>query len=213
LDRDFLVARQALSGTDILLTDVAGFDLRAYSPNARAKLVSGIFVEPGDIGYDNTTFVPNLGSFVDLGYNARVPSPPNPNDSTDDSWFAQDASLKSGCVYITTLTDSSNTLINLGKENVYDTWTPFYESDGLNQDGDQITDEGTDGLDNHVGLLGSHVTNIRRPQINGVDDTSERETLPPYPYPIRGLKISIRLVEKDSKQVHQTSIIHSFVPE
>ena len=142
------------SGSDIMLTDVAGFDFRAYSPNAD-NLVSDIIVEPGEIGYVNTG-VANLGAFVDLGYNARFPSPNFPNDPDDTSWFAQNASTKSGCAYNTTLTDSSNNLIDLGVENVYDTWTPFYESDGLNQDGDQITDEGTDGLDNHVGLLGSH---------------------------------------------------------
>jgi hypothetical protein len=60
-------------------------------------------------------------------------------------------------------------------------------------------DEGTDGLDNDG--------------TNGVDDTGERETLPPYAYPIRGIKVSIRLIEKGTKQVHQTSIVHSFVPE
>ena len=204
LDRDFLVLRQAFdsalgpgvenSGTEILLTDVAGFDLQAYSPNSRVNLVSDIVVEPSDIGYVNNNDPvtnPNLGAFVDLGHNAL--------DTTDASWFAQNASPRSGCAYVTTLTNSTGTPINLGPENVYDTWTPFYESDGLDQDLDTFIDEGTNGLDDD--------------NINGVDDTVERETLPPYPYPLRGLKVTIRLVEKDSKQVHQNSIIHSFVPE
>ena len=89
-------------------------------------------------------------------------------------------------------------------ETAYDTWTPFYESDGLNQDGRNngtvgIIDQGTNGLDD-----GGPVA---------PDDDSERETRPPYPYPIRGVKSTIRLVEKNTKQIHQSSVIHSYVPE
>ena len=90
-------------------------------------------------------------------------------------------------------------------ETVYDTWTPIYESDGLNQDGDDngsgapLIDEGTNGLDNGGPAA--------------PDDDSERETRPPYPYPVRGVKATIRLVEKNTKQIHQSSVIHSYVPE
>ena len=83
--------------------------------------------------------------------------------------------------------------------NVWDTWTPEYESDGLDQDLDDEDDQGTNGVNDG----GSNV----------IDDPAERETIPPYTQPIRGMKVTLRLVEKGTKQVHQISIIHSFVPE
>ena len=92
-------------------------------------------------------------------------------------------------------------------ETVYDTWTPVYESDGLNQNGNNdggsparpLIDEGTNGLDDGGPAA--------------PDDDSERETRPPYPYPVRGVKATIRLIEKNTKQIHQSSVIHSYVPE
>ena len=84
-------------------------------------------------------------------------------------------------------------------EAFYDTWTPVYESDGFDQDNDSLIDEGTNGLDNGGPLA--------------PDDDSERETRPPYPYPVRGVKVSIRLIEKTTNQVYQSSVVHSYVPE
>ncbi len=173
IDRNWLFLRRNPSNDDVLLTDVAAFDLKIYSPDANVSTVSNIVVEPGDPGYNPATST-TLGSFVDLGHSSI---------SGGTGWF-------SGLCY-------GNNYSFTG--NVYDTWTPFYESDGIDQDGDGLTDEGTDGIDNDG--------------VNGVDDTGERETLPPYPYPVRGLEASIRLVEKGTKQVHQTTVVHSFVPE
>jgi hypothetical protein len=42
---------------------------------------------------------------------------------------------------------------------------------------------------------------------------SERETSPPYPYPLRGLRVKIRVYEPTSKQVREITIVQSFVPE
>ncbi len=190
---DYLVNRLSRSGDDIVLTDVAGFDLRVYSPNINVNTSANtgvdIIAEPGDPGYVNfgtSAGSPN-GAFVDL---ASDPTDPN-------GWFAGNASMKSQCSY----TDPMNPLnpLSLLTTNVYDTWTPFYESDGIDQDGVFSFDQGTNGLDDD--------------NSNGVDDTAERETLPPYAHPIRGLQVSIRLIEKGTKQVHQTTIVHSFVPE
>ncbi len=49
--------------------------------------------------------------------------------------------------------------------------------------------------------------------INGVDDDGEKETSPPYPYPVRGLKVTFRIVEKNTRQVRQSSVIQSFLPQ
>ena len=195
LRRDFLLNRLKPIGDDIVLTDVAGFDLRVYSPNINVNtaVATGvdIIAQPGDIGYVNFGTLagsPN-GAFVDL---ASDPSDPN-------GWFAGNASLKSQCSY----TQALSLLPFVGIENVFDTWSPSYESNSINEDFvvgvDTISDEGTNGLDDDA--------------LNGVDDTAERETLPPYANPIRGLEVTIRLIEKGTKQVHQTTIVHSFVPE
>jgi len=81
----------------------------------------------------------------------------------------------------------------------YDTWTSFYERDGEDQDGDDVADEGTDGLDSDL--------------INGVDDPGERETSPPYPVDLRGIEVRIRMMDFNTRQVRQVSVVGDFVPE
>ena len=99
----------------------------------------------------------------------------------------------------------------------YDTWTSFYERDGINQDDDnnnngipdngppdltpppEFIDEGTDGLDSD--------------DINGVDDPGERETSPPYPVDLRGIEVRIRMMDFNTRQVRQVSVVGDFVPE
>jgi prepilin-type N-terminal cleavage/methylation domain-containing protein len=86
----------------------------------------------------------------------------------------------------------------------YDTWSTHYEFDGINQ-GDASTlttspqtDEGTNGLDdNNDGL---------------VDDSGEQETSPPYPVPLRGIEVRIRVYDPTSRQVRQVTVRHTFVP-
>ena len=100
---------------------------------------------------------------------------------------------------------------------VYDTWTTHYERDGLNSDlnldnldqpldfpANQThqaygIDQGADGIDNDG--------------VNGADDTLERETSPPYPYPIRGIQVTIRVLEPDTQQIRQTRVVSNFVTE
>ena len=84
-------------------------------------------------------------------------------------------------------------------QNVYCTWSSSYERDGIDQDGIAGPDQGTDGLDND----GAH----------GADDEAERETSPPYPYPLRGVQVTFRVRDPASQQIRQTSVESSFVPE
>jgi len=80
-------------------------------------------------------------------------------------------------------------------------WTTFpeaYEHDGIDQDGDSAVDEGFDGLDQN--------------STNGPDDVAERETQPPYPYPLRGLRVRIRVLEPNKRQVRQSTVTISFMP-
>jgi hypothetical protein len=86
-----------------------------------------------------------------------------------------------------------------GRPAIYDTYSFHYEHDGVLQRG-TIADQGTDGFDNDT-------------PPNGVDDIGERETMPPYPTPLRGIKVRIRVYEPDVRQVREVSVYHSFVPE
>lgn len=203
------------NGSDIVLTDVAGFDIKVYSPQAAVldmnnhpSLAANLIVEPGDAGYvaavsalpmprpDPDPVLKKLGAFVDLGH-------------TGGDWFTGVPMAKSGLAY-QFLFDYRFPRDTPGApavpaawvgliDRVYDTWTPLYESDGVDQDGDGVVDQGTNGLDNGG--------------TQAPDDDFERETAPPYPYPVRGVKISIRLIEKTTKQIHQSSVLHSYVPE
>lgn len=179
--RAFAAARSKPDGADILLTDLAGFDLRVYSPNATVQGSDSLMVEPNDPGYVNASLGNAVGAFVDLGNGA-------------DGLFSGAASAGSQLNALTE-TYSGMTYATVA----YDTWTPSYEHDGLDQDSDGLLDEGTNGLDN-AGTL-------------AIDDDGERETRPPYPFPLRGIKASLRLIEKNTQQVHQTTVIQSYVPE
>ena len=130
-------------------------------------------VEPSDLGYSNAANLQPLGAYVDLGFDTANAA------ARSDEWFIAGFSAPVA--------------------NVWDTWTPAYESDGIDQDGLNGVDQATNGVNNG----GSNV----------IDDPGERETSPPYLEPIRGMKVTLRLVEKGTKQVHQVSIVHSFVPE
>jgi hypothetical protein len=184
---------------DVVLTDLTAFDIRVYSPNAAVLLdqpaanpnAANMVLEPGDFVTPVSAPSPILhgdhGAFVDLGFTDLH------QNRTTPAWFSGAPTSVLGLWPNHTWPPGSL------REAVFDTWTPVYESDGIDQDRSGSPDQGTDGLDSN--------------NQNGVDDIGERETRPPYNYPIRGIEIRIRTVEKTTKQVHQTTILHSFVPE
>ena len=180
-----MAANNVATGDDVVLTNIAAFDVRVYSPNATVNVVNNLAIEPNDVlvatGAPIVSPGPTYGAFVDLAHGRSAAS-----------WFGGLPDDKSKLAYPFYL-DQALT------EYVYDTWTPFYENDGLDTNQNTDIDEGTNGV-NDGGTP-------------AVDETAERETMPPYPHPIRGLKVSLRLVEKNTKQVRQASVIHSFVPE
>jgi len=81
----------------------------------------------------------------------------------------------------------------------YDTWPYFYETDAANQDGDGLTNEGTDGFDNNSNGL--------------VDEEDELETSPPYQIPLRGISIQVRAYEEGMRQVRQDTVVVDFLPK
>ncbi|MEO0529394.1 MAG: prepilin-type N-terminal cleavage/methylation domain-containing protein [Planctomycetota bacterium] len=100
----------------------------------------------------------------------------------------------------------------------YDTWSWHYESNGLNEDFDDVTgvtagggvaaiDEATNGLDDPA-VYGADVATAYGP-----DDYAERETRPPYDTALRGTQVTLRVYERDSRQIREVKVRESFVPE
>lgn len=175
-------------GQDVVLTNVIGFDVQIWDATAPVNVASGVAVGPGDPGFPgvSATVPESTGSYVDLGWQGI-------------SWnggpvFAPwDSSLPRSPFFST---GHSKSMLHTQGYRTYDTYSLHYEHDGLPAGS---TDQGTDGFDNDGA--------------NGVDDAGERETMPPYPSPLRGIKIRIRCYEPDSRQVRELSVLHSFVPE
>lgn len=123
-----------------------------------------------------------------------------------------------------------NNFLSWTRYATYCTWSDAYESDGLDSNIQtntnyypyirdngstrfQTIDEGTNGFDD-VCELGVGVTETAtNPARNGlVDEVIERDAPPPYEVPLRGLKITIRVMEPDSKQVREATVVHEFLP-
>jgi len=181
------------SGEDVVMRNVLAFDVRVFDPGAPVKVVGGTAVVPGDDFNDDGTVNSSdgspfasspsaVGAYVDLG-NA-VPS----TAPLTGRHFHQYGETLSGLVGSAT------------SRRTYCTWSTHYEANGIDEDdgGSGPFDEGTDGLDNDANSL--------------VDDAAEQETSPPYPYPLRGLEVRIRVYEPSSRQVRQVTVRHTFVP-
>lgn len=124
----------------------------------------------------------------------------------------------------------------------YCTWSLGYDQNGYDDDNNGVTDQGLDGLDNDVAYGGTYssagagtpyttdgivddVPQITAPYlksvsgggtptvVNGTIYSSERETLPPYPFPLRGVQIMIRVYEPDTRQVRQVTVVQDFLPD
>lgn len=93
---------------------------------------------------------------------------------------------------------------------VYDTWSTHYEHDGLDNDGDGAVDELTNGADdNGNGLIDE--PNAYNDDASGITG-GEQDAPPPYRSPLRGIKITIRVMELDSKQVREVTVVQEFIP-
>lgn len=177
------------------------------------------------------------GAFVDLGY---LPRPagvaPTVTSEAGQSFFSDVPDVRSGLQHWVNNVNTNNPMsywmigtrskafdynqptqlynnsapLNFdrryGIPRVYDTWPDVYERDGFQQSQGRIilpptgtVDPGTDGFDNNG--------------LDGPDDNGERETAPPYPFKLRGIQITIRAYEHDTRQVKQNSVSANFVPE
>ena len=209
-----LVFTGTRSGEDVVLTNVIGFDVKAYDPAAQVRTLSGTPSLPGDPGYLVTlASTPAAGCYVDLRYDDRdsgpfipFPDPRIPGAVGASAFSTVGQRIHSG---VSANMVNHNRLAGgiLPQFPVYDTWSVDYESNGMSEDRDAIADEGVDGQDNDAdgfvdeGYLATSAV-----------PASEQETAPPYSFPLRGIEIRLRCYEPRSRQVRQVTVRHTFVP-
>ncbi len=197
------------AGEDIVIDNVIGFDMRVYDPRASIQVDptgahTQIPTDPGHGSANNGTL--GLGAFVDLGYAMNAAGTYN-----NVSFFSSAPHPKSFMF----------NGLNGPAVPVYDTWTNYYERDGINQDGDvdgnnnPVIDEGTDGIDNANDVPPPNSVTYPNPgvAINAVDDVLERETSAPYPFALRGMQLVIRCFDASNNQTRQVTVTHDFTPE
>ena len=188
-------------GFDLMLDNCVAFDLKVFDPTAEAFLPAEAGVSVGQVvGYDDPGFVDVVGAFppasngaaysqvggyVNLGYDPLAANTTNALGFGNERWFNNFA-FENGYTFA-------------NNPATYCTWWNGYETDGLDQDGDSFFDEGNDGVDND--------------NAGGVDDNLERETRPPYAYPIRSLEARVRMIDKNTNQILQKTVRESFVPD
>lgn len=233
-------------GADVILTNVIGFDVKAWDPGApvfRAESSStnpnnaGVLV-PGDGGYVRAIDLFNsaatnaarqpvaFGAFADLNYMGieaaaatavskyRTYQEPvtglstlqrmeagSPFNSRCRVPRAQFAHPGSGPL-------SGLPTHGFARPAVWDTWSTHYEYDGVDNDFDGVIDEFSNGVDdNNNGLVDEPESTA-----SGGFSIGEQEAPPPYRSPLRGIKVTIRVMEPDSKEVREVTVVHEFVP-
>ena len=177
-------------GEDIVLSNVLAFDVRVFDPDASVRdSGGGVALVPGDPGYSASLSILTSGAYIDMGV-------------TGAGKFA-----------------SMHTKSQLSTLSTYDTWSDHYEFNGISENNDNMgTSDGIDNdRDNVFDEPGEDLVDEKNNMIdddsNGIiDDEDELETSPPYPVPLRGLEVRIRIYDTSTRQVRQVTVRHTFVP-
>jgi len=187
-------------GQDLVLNNCVAFDVKVFDPTAEVFVPNqvgsdlGQVIDWDDPGFSdvvanfnptsNVAAYPQNGAYVNLGYD-----PANATGLSNARWFA---GLPFNNNYAFGLPDPWN------GSRVFCTWFEGYESDGEDQDGNSLLDQGVDGIDNNNDGV--------------IDDNLERETRPPYDQAVRSIEIRTRMIDKKSNLVLQQTVRESFVP-
>jgi len=133
------VSEASLTGTkraseDVVLTNVIGFDVRVFDPQATLSADGRV---PGDPGYVVPPAGSAVGAYVDLGWGGGMPGA-----RTDPFPPAGKTAFQSAGVMVS----GTNRL-----PTTYDTWSRHYEFNEVDEDGDGKADEGLDdAIDNET---------------------------------------------------------------
>jgi len=191
---------------DVIMTNVIGFDVKIWDPGAPVYSSGGVAVLPGQISpVAYTSLVGgaplSYGAYVNLGYAPNYA----PGAGAPAAHFngLGDAASRLRAGEVSPVDPAPPASAVRRNAAVYDTYTSVYESDGL----DQLStpgwrsgpDEGTNGFDDNG--------------IGGIDDVTEKELPPPYPFPMRGIQITIRVIEPDTQQIREVVVQQDFVLE
>jgi hypothetical protein len=189
---------------DVILTNVIGFDIKVWDPGAPILQATGtgralypgdpLYILPGD---QNNNYNANLdytvvgfGAYVDMGYfpsyDPSLWQHQLPCPAAPQPLFHDDGeSMFGGSI----LNPPPSILAH-----VYDTGCFSSEYSGT----------AIDGFDN--GALGA---------VSIIDNDAERpiNARSPYPHPLRGVQIKIRIFEPDSRQIREVTIEQDFLPK
>jgi hypothetical protein len=212
------------TGEDVMLSNVLAADIRVYDPDAPIRSDGTDPLVPGDPGFRAATATIGFGAYVDLGYNEGANGRDDNKDGSIDESAEGSYFNTTEMARYTNFTSgydaNGNNTIDAAERApllslrpaarsgigsyVYDTWSYWYEHDGVDQivpsmlpSGDM--DQATNGIDDN--------------NTNGIDDVGERETSPPYPVPLRGVQVRIRVLEVETSQVRQATVVQDFIPE
>ena len=100
----------------------------------------------------------------------------------------------------------------------YDTGTPEYESNNVDDFGNGLIDEGADGIDNDAdGLIDELSVAVDTNNNGTIEDgefiLGESDVLAPYNVAIRGMRVVVRGIEPQTKQVSQVTVTESLTTE
>lgn len=128
------------------------------------------------------------GAYVDLNYLSSV-----------SQTYTGTPAMYNALTQLSVFSGPGIALQSSGLGAVYDTGSFTYENDGLDQNRDGIIDNFTNGFDDNG--------------IGGVDDLTEIEGPTPYPVPLKGIQVKIRVFEPDSRQIREVTITEDFLWE
>jgi hypothetical protein len=188
-------------GEDVVLTNVVSFDIKVWDPQAVVKsdgTVAPIHpLVPSDVGYNaNTATTINslqAGAYVDLFYNYNPQTNSVPGTAT--SYFAGPAYGSGVNSYLDATNPKARDQNGLAVA-TFDNWCSGYEY-----------------YLNANAPIGRSVNGFDNDGQNGVGDPGERASSPPYPVPLRGVQINLRVYEPSSRQVREATVDESFLPD
>ncbi|MEW4564105.1 hypothetical protein AB1K70_16325 [Bremerella sp. JC770] len=230
------------TGEDVMLTNTLAFDVRVYDPTAPVLNDDAsnptLVLAPGDPGYGSGIATDSMsGAFTDLNWGRTSPtSGTNYYNQTFQNFPNSKSQLHDVTIYGGNSSDifgsTTPTAANLNTtffpQNpsmlettvlnyaYYDTWPYAYESDGTDQDGDGVVDEGTNGFDDDGDDIvdDQFATDLNGDNaITGTSEPSELETAPPYSKALRAVSITVRAIEEGTRQVRQDTIVADFLPD
>lgn len=188
-------AIQAIAGPrvaeDVILTNVIGFDVKAWDPGAPLLSIDPNGT-PNDLTDDVACLAPGEPGYP-AAYALYAAGQPGAVVAARGMYVDLGYGPINNVPAGTSLFSGPGNVPTLPR--VYDTWSVHYEKDGVDQDG-ALIDEGTDGFDNDGD--------------GTVDELDEQEARPPYPVPLRGIQIKLRVFDPDSRQVREVTITHDF---